>query len=142
MNKLMNWIQENSEIDMSENQVSLISDTLLASGYNIFTRDEKIFLQSIDQFGEENKEVSLEYIITLSSKLKYKEAEKIMDTLDDIKIISFDNIKPYCKNLNELKKKEKELNLIERALVQTEHYKQINDAAEKQAEYKSKKIAR
>lgn len=135
---LFEWIKENSKISIDEKQADILSTSLDVNGYSIEVDGTELFLNSVDELGENSKKVTIDQIIALAANFKYKETEKIMDSLDEIRTISTENIKTYCENLVDLMQKEKELHLIEKALVQTEHFKNIKNMLEN----KPKKVSR
>lgn len=135
---LFEWIKENSKISIDEKQTDILSTSLDMNGYSIEVDGTELFLNSVDELGENSKKVTIDQIIALAANFKYKETEKIMDSLDEIRTISTENIKTYCENLVDLMQKEKELHLIEKALVQTEHFKNIKNMLEN----KPKKVSR
>ena len=131
-----------ANLDVDFEKADLIFAELSENGYTINKKDETNFkLNWIDQSGEMSKEVTLDEIITFAVDQKYKEIVRIMDQLDDINTINFENLPAYCKNLSNLIKREKELNLIKEVLVQTEHFKQLKKIAEVIPE-KTRKISR
>lgn len=135
---LFEWIKENSKISIDEKQADILSTSLDMNGYSIEVDGTELFLNSVDELGENSKKVTIDQIIALAANFKYKETEKIMDSLDEIRTISTENIKTYCENLVDLMQKEKELHLIEKALVQTDHFKNIKNMLEN----KPKKVSR
>lgn len=135
---LFEWIKENSKISIDEKQADILSTSLDMNGYSIEVDGTELFLNSVDELGENSKNVTIDQIIALAANFKYKETEKIMDSLDEIRTISTENIKTYCENLVDLMQKEKELHLIEKALVQTDHFKNIKNMLEN----KPKKVSR
>lgn len=135
---LFEWIKENSKISIDEKQADILFTSLDVNGYSIEVDGTELFLNSVDELGENSKKVTIDQIIALATNFKYKETEKIMDSLDEIRTISTENIKTYCENLVDLMQKEKELHLIEKALVQTDHFKNIKNMLEN----KPKKVSR
>lgn len=135
---LFEWIKENSKISIDEKQADILSTSLDVNGYSIEVDGTELFLNSVDELGENSKKVTIDQIIALAANFKYKETEKIMDSLDEIRTISTENIKTYCENLVDLMQKEKELHFIEKALVQTDHFKNIKNMLEN----KPKKVSR
>lgn len=135
---LFEWIKENSKISIDEKQADILFTSLDVNGYSIEVDGTELFLNSVDELGENSKKVTIDQIIVLATNFKYKETEKIMDSLDEIRTISTENIKTYCENLVDLMQKEKELHLIEKALVQTDHFKNIKNMLEN----KPKKVSR
>lgn len=135
---LFEWIKENSKISIDKMQADILSTSLDMNGYSIEVDGTELFLNSVDELGENSKKVTIDQIIALAANFKYKETEKIMDSLDEIRTISTENIKTYCENLVDLMQKEKELHLIEKALVQTDHFKNIKNMLEN----KPKKVSR
>lgn len=135
---LYQWIKEYSNIEMDEQQAKTLSECLEVNGHSIEISGDSLFLNCVDQTGEISKKVTIDQVIALAANLKYKETEKIMDSLDEITTISIENIKTYCENLVDLIDREKELHLLENALVQTEHFLDIKNMVED----RPKKIAR
>lgn len=135
---LYQWIKEYSNIKIDEQQAKTLSECLEVNGHSIEISEDSLFLNCVDQTGEISKKVTIDQVIALAANLKYKETEKIMDSLDEITTISIENIKTYCENLVDLIDREKELHLLENALVQTEHFLDIKNMVED----RPKKIAR
>lgn len=135
---LYQWIKEYSNIEMDEQQAKTLSECLEVNGHSIEISGDSLFLNCVDQTGEISKKVTIDQVIALAANLKYKETEKIMDSLDEITTISIENIKTYCENLVDLIDREKELHLLENALVQTERFLDIKNMVED----RPKKIAR
>lgn len=135
---LYQWIKEYSNIEMDEQQAKTLSECLEVNGHSIEISGDSLFLNCVDQTGEISKKVTIDQVIALAANLKYKETEKIMDSLDEITTISIENIKTYCENLVDLIDREKELHLLENALVQTENFLDIKNMVED----RPKKIAR
>ena len=135
---LYQWIKEYSNIEMDEQQAKTLSECLEVNGHSIEISGDSLFLNCVDQTGEISKKVTIDQVIALAANLKYKETEKIMDSLDEITTISIENIKTYCENLVDLIDREKELHLLKNALVQTEHFLDIKNMVED----RPKKIAR
>lgn len=135
---LYQWIKEYPNIEMDEQQAKTLSECLEVNGHSIEISGDSLFLNCVDQTGEISKKVTIDQVIALAANLKYKETEKIMDSLDEITTISIENIKTYCENLVDLIDREKELHSLENALVQTEHFLDIKNMVED----RPKKIAR
>lgn len=99
---LYQWIKEYSNIEMDEQQAKTLSECLEVNGHSIEISGDSLFLNCVDQTGEISKKVTIDQVIALAANLKYKETEKIMDSLDEITTISIENIKTYCENLVDL----------------------------------------
>lgn len=137
-----NYINETSEITVSEEQAAIILASLNECGYTLENKDNKLSLHWVDQAGEMKKDVTLNQIITFVADQKYQETINIMDGLDEIKTISVDNIGTYCSDLTKLIEKEKELHLIEEALLQTERFIQLKQMIDTIPKNNTKKITR
>ena len=128
--ELINTAEKN-DIQINEEQASLILDCLKENGYDdLVEKENSLELQWIDQSGDMNKEVSIDQILVFVTDKKYNENINIMDELDEIKTISLDNITLYCTKLHKLIENEKELRLIQNALLQTKRFKELKQSIE------------
>lgn len=122
------WITTHSLlIQLSPTQSEIILQLLNQQGYNLTGDDKTLYIIYSDEEGRHAREASIDDIIDLACELSYEKMNRVTDELAQI---PYYNINDYSNCLSTLAGHCKKHRKLLDAYIQTNYYKNINEALE------------